>query len=43
MKKNLLLLLCLFCLVNICTAKTKGTLTVFQLNLWHGGTKVPYC
>ena len=41
MKKNLLLLLCLFCLVNVCHAKAKDTFTVFQLNLWHGCTKVP--
>ena len=41
MKKNLLLLLCLFCLVNVCHAKAKDTFTVFQLNLWHGGAKVP--
>ena len=40
-KKNLLLLLCLFCLVNVCHAKAKDTFTVFQLNLWHGCTKVP--
>ena len=42
MKKNLLLLLlCLFCSVNLCNAKAKSTFTVFQLNLWHGGAKVP--
>ena len=42
MKKNLLLLLLyLFCSVNLCNAKAKSTFTVFQLNLWHGGAKVP--
>lgn len=42
MKKSLLLLLlCLFCSVNLCNAKAKSTFTVFQLNLWHGGAKVP--
>lgn len=41
MKKSLLLLLlCLFCSVNLCNAKAKSTFTVFQLNLWHGGAKV---
>lgn len=41
MRRNLLLLLCLFGLADFCGAKGKSEFTVFQLNLWHGGTKVP--
>lgn len=45
MKKLSALILCLFCtLTAIDNTKAAGkaeTFTVFQLNLWHGGTKVP--
>lgn len=39
--KKLIYLLGLLCSINIGLIKAADTFTVLQMNLWHGGTKVP--